>query len=276
MRYPWLMAFIAGSAPCLAISISGADAADGPTARPLAHAHAHNDYLHERPLFDALDHGFTSVEADIFLVDGKLLVAHAKKDLKVDRTLQSLYLDPLRKRIRETGGSVYPGGAPFDLLIDIKSSGEATYAVLTKVLAEYADMISAVRDGKVEPSAVNVVVSGDRPRAMMAGEKVRYAGFDGRISDLNSDLPAHLMPLVSDNWALNFKWKGEGPLGDADRKKLQDIVARAHTHGRRVRFWATPEKTNLWRQLLDSGVDVVNTDDLAGLEKFLRGRSSDN
>jgi len=187
-----------------------------------------------------------------------------------------LYLDPLRKRIRETGGSVYPGGAPFDLLIDVKSSGEATYAVLTKVLAEYADMISAVRDGKVEPSAVNVVVSGDRPRAMMAAERVRYAGFDGRISDLNSDLPAHLMPLVSDNWALNFKWRGEGPLGDADRKKLQDIVATAHAHGRRVRFWATPEKTNLWRQLLDSGVDVVNTDDLAGLEKFLRGRSSDN
>ena len=40
---------------------------------PLARAHAHNDYLHERPLLDALDHGFTSVEADIFLVDGKLL-----------------------------------------------------------------------------------------------------------------------------------------------------------------------------------------------------------
>src|SRR5207237_4622701 len=40
---------------------------------PLIHAHAHNDYEHTRPLLDALDHGFCSVEADIHLVDGKLL-----------------------------------------------------------------------------------------------------------------------------------------------------------------------------------------------------------
>jgi len=38
-------------------------------------AHAHNDYQHERPLLDALAHGFQSVEADVFLVEGKLLVA---------------------------------------------------------------------------------------------------------------------------------------------------------------------------------------------------------
>ena len=31
--------------------------------------HAHNDYLHSRPLLDALDQGFDSVEADVFLVN---------------------------------------------------------------------------------------------------------------------------------------------------------------------------------------------------------------
>ena len=43
---------------------------------PLTKAHAHNDYEHNRPLYDALDHGFTSVESDVWLVDGELLVAH--------------------------------------------------------------------------------------------------------------------------------------------------------------------------------------------------------
>lgn len=43
---------------------------------PLEKAHAHNDYEHERPLFDALSHGFTSVEVDVHLVDGKLYVSH--------------------------------------------------------------------------------------------------------------------------------------------------------------------------------------------------------
>ena len=42
--------------------------------RALPAAHAHNDYLHKRPLLDALAQGFCSVEADIFLVDGALLV----------------------------------------------------------------------------------------------------------------------------------------------------------------------------------------------------------
>src|SRR5687768_12660763 len=75
----------------------------------LKQAHAHNDYEHTRPLFDALSHGFTSVEADIYLVDGKLLVAHDREDLKAERTLAALYLDPLRelargkKSIFETG-----------------------------------------------------------------------------------------------------------------------------------------------------------------------------
>ena len=50
--------------------------------QPLAQAHAHNDYEHERPLFDALEHGFTSVEADVWLVDGELLVAHDLEDVQ--------------------------------------------------------------------------------------------------------------------------------------------------------------------------------------------------
>src|SRR5256714_6647293 len=93
---------------------------DGPPGKvvPLPQAHAHNDYEHKRPLFDALDNGFCSVEADIFLVDGELLVGHARQDLKPERTLEKLYLDPLRERIKANGGRVHPGGPTVVLLID--------------------------------------------------------------------------------------------------------------------------------------------------------------
>src|SRR4051794_37993520 len=91
-------------------------AADAPVT-PLKNAHAHNDYAHARPLFDALDQGFCSVEADVFLVDGKLLVGHTLFELKPDRTLESLYLDPLRERIKTNGGRVYRGGLPCWLLV---------------------------------------------------------------------------------------------------------------------------------------------------------------
>src|SRR5437764_15141577 len=58
--------------------------------RPLTRAHAHNDYEHIRPLWDALDRGFGSVEADIWLTGDLLLVAHDKKQVKPDRTLEAL------------------------------------------------------------------------------------------------------------------------------------------------------------------------------------------
>jgi len=244
--------------------------------KPLKQAHAHNDYLHARPLLDALGHGFTSVEADVFLVDGKLLVAHTAKELSPLRTLEALYLDALRERIKANGGSVYPGGGPFHLLIDLKSAGEPTYKALAKVLAGYADMITTVRDGKVERKAVDISISGNRPIGLLSAETLRFAGVDGRWSDLDAEVPAHLMPLVSDNWTLLFKWRGKGPISDAERKKLNDAVAKAHAAGRRIRLWATPDNEGMWRELQAAGVDMINTDDLAGLEKFLRGQSSAN
>ncbi len=179
-------------------------------------------------------------------------------------------------RVRAGGGSVYPDGPAFHLLIDLKSAAEPTYAALTKVLAQYGDIISAVRDGKVETKAVNVTISGNRPTRTMTAEKVRYAGLDGRLSDLDSEQPVHVLPLVSDSWAAHFKWKGVGPLGDAERKKLTDAVDKAHSHGRRIRFWATPESIAAWRELQSAGVDMINTDDLAGLEAFLRANPAAN
>ena len=56
--------------------LSGISAGPERPVEPLERAHAHNDYEHERPLLDALDHGFCSVEADIVLSEGELLVAH--------------------------------------------------------------------------------------------------------------------------------------------------------------------------------------------------------
>jgi hypothetical protein len=89
------------AASCLA---NPASAAEPPA--PIPRAHAHNDYLHERPLLDALDQGFCSVEADIFLVDGELRVGHSALELRKGRTLEALYLKPLAERVRAKEGSV--------------------------------------------------------------------------------------------------------------------------------------------------------------------------
>ena len=247
--------------------------------KPLPRAHAHNDYEHDRPLLDALDHGFTSVEADIHLVDGDLFVAHDPDEIKPERTLRSLYLEPLSTRIARNGGRVYPNGPQFTLFIDIKTEAVATYKVLSKMLAEYESIFTTFDSNVRTDKAVIAIVSGNRPRGLMESEPIRYAGYDGRLVDLDSDAPATLIPIISDNWTRHFSYDGTGPMPAGERRKLKNIVETAHKKGRRIRFWATPDKPTparqtLWQELLSNGVDLLNTDDLPGLQQFLLQHTS--
>jgi hypothetical protein len=237
---------------------------------PHTRAHAHNDYEHKHPLIDALEHGFCSVEADIYLVDGKLLVGHTRASLRSDRTLERLYLEPLKQRVSKNAGRVYPAGPPFTLFIDIKTNGAKTYPVLRDVLARYRDIITSASDADPQQRAINVVVSGSRPIELIAADGDRLVGIDGRLGDLNSDIPRSLIPVISDNWNLHFRWRGAGPIPPQERENLRAIVKKAHQHGRRIRFWATPDKPVVWQELYDAGVDLINTDNLAGLDEFLR------
>src|SRR6266481_2025456 len=140
--------------------------------RPLTRVHAHNDYEHKRPLLDALDHGFCSVEADIYLVDGQLLVAHMRSQVKSERTLEKLYLEPLRERVKKNGGRVYPAGPELVLLIDIKTDWKTTYPALRELLKTYSSMLTTFRVETVETNAIRVIVTGNRSLEMFAGEKV--------------------------------------------------------------------------------------------------------
>ncbi|NNE00094.1 MAG: hypothetical protein HKN47_22470 [Pirellulaceae bacterium] len=243
---------------------------------PLPRAHAHNDYLHDQPLIDALDQGFCSVEADIYLVDGKLLVAHDRDKLQANRSLQNLYLDPLRQRVRRNGGHVFPDGPMFTLLIDIKSDATDTYRALSKLLAQYDDVFSSVDSGKLTQRAVTAIISGNRDFDSIRSDSPRYAGIDGRLSDLDSNAPSHELPLISDHWGRNFRWRGEGDMSDADKSKLKQVIDKAHADGRRIRFWAIPDQASVWKALNEAGVDLINTDKLTELSEFLRTTSSEN
>jgi hypothetical protein len=207
------VAWVSVTLVACALAVSAEPAA----VKPLVQAHAHNDYEHGRPLLDALDHGFCSVEADIWLTPEGLLVGHDRKDLRSGRTLEALYLEPLRERVRAHGGRVYRGGPIFYLLIDVKTEAEATYAALDKVLAGYADLLTVTREGKSEPKAVTAILSGNRASETIARQAVRYVGIDGRPENLDGKDSAELYPWISANWTLLFQWKGEGPMPAEDR-----------------------------------------------------------
>ncbi len=247
-------------------------AASPPSPAPLPNAHSHNDYEHTRPLQDALDQGFCSVEADIYLVDGQLLVAHDLPKVRPERTLQALYLDPLMARVRTNGGRVYPGGPSVTLLIDFKGDADATYARLREVLTAYRPMLTVFGDDRTVTNAVTIVISGNRPWKTLAGEPERLAGLDGRLPDLDTGPSPHLVPLVSDNWRSHFQWNGEGPLPAPEKAKLHELVRRAHAQGRRIRFWAAADRPEVWRAHAEAGVDLINTDHLEALAAHLRAK----
>ncbi|MEQ1934014.1 MAG: phosphatidylinositol-specific phospholipase C/glycerophosphodiester phosphodiesterase family protein [Fimbriimonadaceae bacterium] len=230
----------------------------------LLNAHAHNDYEHKRPLFEALEAGFTSVEADVFLVDGKLLVAHDRKNLKPERSLKSLYLEPLAKVAKSKGHILE--GQEFTLMVDIKADGEAATRALIREIEPCRSYISTVI-----PRGIKVVVSGARSLEVIKRESFRLLSADGRPADL--DLPADRdIAWVSDNWSNQFKWAGVGSFPEAGRQKLAELVRKAHQRNYRLRFWATPETPIVWDELRKAGVDLIGTDNLGQLSQFLRRR----
>ncbi len=236
---------------------------------PLLRAHAHNDYAHQRPLDDALEQGFCNVEADIFLVDGELLVGHTRFDLRPSRTLKSLYLDPLRAKIKQHAGHVFPNSPLFTLMIDVKTEATPTFVALHRELLEYRDILCEFSDNHWTERPVRVVVSGNRDYAAIEREPIRMAGIDGRVGDLDSNLSNTLMPWISDSWQSQFSWNGIGEFPAEQREKLHNLVTQAHSKGKQIRFWATPESEALWKELWDAQVDLINTDQLERLRKWI-------
>lgn len=246
----------------------GAVAAEDVT--PLPRAHSHNDYEHERPLVDALDHGFCSIEADIWLVDGNLLVAHHEEDVKPERTLEALYLAPLLERVRKNDGQVFPGGPDVTLLVDLKNTPQQTLAALMETLKSYAEMLTSFTRDATETRAVTVIVSGMYNRNALIEQSPRVAAVDGRPPHLGKS--CHDVPLVSENWFSLFTWKGVGEMPAGELGKLREMVAKAHAAGQRIRFWNLPAGDAALSLLFDEGIDLLNADDLAAMRKFLLQR----
>lgn len=249
-----------------------------PAGCPLAiNAHAHNDYEHEYPLWDALHHGFSSIEVDVHLVDGVFYVAHDAEEIRPGRTINSLYLDPLMQLVMENGGDVYADGSAIVLLVDMKTEGADTWPALKKVLREYSWLLSRVEGSDFRAGAVTVIVSGNRDWKAMSAEENCQALYDGRIDDLEVNPGSPLIPLISASWSDEFQWEGEGEIPETDLEKMKNLIRTVHAQGRKIRFWGTDVsdpagQEYIWDLLLEAGVDFINTDKLREFKKYSERR----
>ena len=100
--------------------------------------HSHNDYLQDVPFWKAISAGVLSVESDVFLMGGKLMVAHEKEHIIEDRTLESLYLKPINEFLQL---NLIPN-KKLQLLIDLKSEAYTTLDAIVKELKKYPTIIN--------------------------------------------------------------------------------------------------------------------------------------
>jgi hypothetical protein len=235
----------------------------------LPNAYAHNDYWHKRPLYDALYNGFTHIEADIYLRDNTLVVAHILPRLRMHKTLDSLYLKPLLACIN--GKRSNCPDFPITLMIDIKSGANDTYRALKQLLEKYRPFLSIYENGIFRQGKITIVLTGHKPVELLKAEKNRLAFVDEDLLQVKKDtLDESFYQTASCRYSHILNWRGDGPIPPVEQQRLCSYVATAHRYGKKVRLWASPENSVVWRQLLDCGVDLINTDQLEKLKDFLQ------
>jgi len=249
----------------------GVDPAGANAITPLPNGYSHNDYCHNRPLFDALENGFMHIEADIFLKNDKLIVAHVFPYFKDHRTLETLYLQPLSERITEYNGVVYPGyTTPITLVIDIKTNAYKTYNALKPLLEKYRSILSGYENGEMVYRAVTIVLTGNKPYRSIESEHKRLAFIDEDLHKVNwNSVDKSVVIMASCKYSNILKWKGEGTIPSIEKDRICKITAMGHKMGVKVRLWASPENKAVWKELLNCGVDLINTDRLVALREYL-------
>ena len=241
------------------------------TAQPfsLPHAYAHNDYWHKRPLLDALDNGFTHVEADVYLRHSRLVVSHNPPFFRRRHTLDELYFRPLLQRFMQDSARQQSPMDTIVLMIDIKSKSGRTIRALNRLLDKYKPVLSTYEDGKVTIRNLTLVITGHRGLSSPDNNGPKYLFFDADLNKLDHQQePSDLYLTASCRYSSLISWKGRGQILPFQQHRLKSLIERAHSIGAKVRLWGSPDNTPVWNFLMRCGVDLINTDKLVDLRDY--------
>ncbi|WP_133556324.1 alkaline phosphatase [Pedobacter duraquae] len=232
--------------------------------------HSHNDYNQNIPLLRAYYAGMGSIEADVFLQNGKLLVAHDIKEVTANSTLQKMYLEPIAGFFAKHKGSVYPDQkSKLQLVIDIKENYGAAIPALIEALKPYLEIF----DAKHNANAVKIVISGDMPAPADFKKYPDYIYFDGRPETKYTAAELERVAMISGSLSDYTKWNGKGTPTPQDAVKLAALIQQAHHQQKPFRFWATKDSPNTWIELEKLGADWIGTDHPEQLQHFYSERA---
>ncbi|HEX4372362.1 MAG TPA: phosphatidylinositol-specific phospholipase C/glycerophosphodiester phosphodiesterase family protein [Puia sp.] len=227
-----------------------------------ANAHSHNDYENPVPFYTAYNARFGSIEADIFLENGKLFVAHDTNELKMHRTLEQYYLTPLLNFVQLNNGYAYPDStAPLQMLIDIKTDSIHTLNKLIETLEQFPTLISNGR--------VKWVITGNRPATKLFNSYPSFILFDGELAKKYSSRQIKKIAMLSADFKNYASWDGTKNISAKEKAILIKEISKAHRVHKPIRFWDAPDTINAWTELMRLHVDFINTDHINELADFL-------
>ncbi|OAG08850.1 uncharacterized protein CC84DRAFT_1204102 [Paraphaeosphaeria sporulosa] len=241
--------------------------------------HSHNDYTRDKALYSALSAGCISVEADIWVHSTKLVVGHTDSGSN-GQTFVNLYVNPLKKLIDERK-AVFPTkpDQPLSLLIDFKNSGSDADKAWDQLVADLQPLRDAGYlshyDGSFKQGLVTIVATGNAIKDLSSSAPSPIAK---ALSDATNPQHAIFVDAVihkdmsrfdsSNAYYASAKWSDAVPKGLPISGDSKTKLDEAHSKGFKVRYWDIPGKDS-WQQIVDSGVDRLNVDDLqyiAGLD----------
>ncbi|WP_281234043.1 alkaline phosphatase [Flavobacterium gelatinilyticum] len=223
--------------------------------------HSHNDYESRLPFYGAYSNEAGVIEADVFLVNNELFVAHTQKEIASHNTLKSLYLEPLSAKLKTLEGKAYPSGKPLILMIDIKSDADASLKAIVQQLKTFPDIISNKN--------IKVVISGNRPNPAQWKDFPEFIYFDGRLNENYTPDQLAKVEMISEDLKEITVWNGKGVLTQPDLEKIQAIIKKVHDQNKKIRFWATQDNVNTYMALMNLKVDFIGTDKVAELTQFI-------
>ncbi len=227
--------------------------------------HSHNDYHQNIPLLTAYYAGMGSIEADVFLRNGQLFVAHEVSEISEEATLKKLYLEPLAKFHAKNGNRPYRDSTlRLQLVIDLKQDYREVLPQLIKELSVYPNVFNS---GK-HLNAIKIVLSGNMPGPAEFKNYPDYISFDGRPNIVYTDEQLKRVAMISDDLGAYTAWNGKGQPVKADEIKLKAVIESAHRKNKPFRFWASQDSPNTWIVLEKLGADWINTDQPEKLHEF--------
>jgi alkaline phosphatase len=224
--------------------------------------HSHNDYTHALPFWDAWNNRAGVIEADVYCINNVLMVAHDKKDIRPDKTLDKMYIQPIMQLFNS---NKIDSTRRFYLMIDIKENAAKALDVLLGLLQQYPSAFNH----EVNSNAVQVFISGERPPDTSFHHYPPYIMFDGLPAKKYTPEDLHKIVMISDNFRSYSNWNGVGVLPVEDSLAISAVIKEAHTEGKPVRLWGTPDTEACWLTLIHLNADVINTDRVKECRAFL-------